>query len=835
MMTFSLFLILMAFLVAAVTFFHYTQGLFSGVISAILAAFSAVIALSYHETVVEKLLGGAMADSANGAVVLAMFAGIYLVLRMVFDQLVPGGVQMPAMADKIGGAVMGLVAGTFAAGVVAFAAQSLPFNPAILGYSRMEVEETSAGIRTGGSTGKTKTYPLYDAMMNDKPLHTVDGTQQQKMYLPADDVLVSTAMMLSDRGALSSSKPLASVHPDWLLELFGQRVGVQSVAKRVLLNPPDGSAGDVSLAADDSHLGAGVYYLENEKGKERTLFQQGGEIESVSKLRPAGPEDRFGGTRLGRGEIGVVVRVFFSKKAKDNKDSLIRLSMGAVRICTQKNDPGTGEMTWANYFPIGTLEPSTEPNPPANDRFSVYLQRPDDYLFIDDSSGGDVKVSWDHPAEAKLAGVDRRKAAGAGPPPERYVEPVGDKGIDLVFRIEGNGFLTNPADPKSDLTAGTFLEVKRLARIDLAGVKMKPLAALPRSAATKIFRKELLKNQLVTVSTLARGIVGNWESSTVPNPKGDSQAATLAVRADGTATLSVAPGPGTSGTFAPRSTPGTWKVDRVAGDSAILVKFTFRENVGLPTSDTATLTFNPELTNFVYASGAPGMSGISFDRRAGESAPTVAAAGGPPAPAAPPAAVTPPPAAAAPATPPSPAAAPAAKPDPTLTATDPQDNNKFFQQIGAPAGTSGEVPVAGGTVTLDKGKIRALALPLATQAQLRGTGEPVNSLGVPEGTRMVQFECQLGAGAATGWEWVAAADSMEVTDTTGAKHKLAGAWAVMPGESVTGRYSADAPLSFAGFAPAAGKPTLVVLAFNLPEAAEAKELTSSNGRIWTKK
>src|SRR5687768_10319007 len=117
MLTFNLFVILMAVIVVAVAFFHYTQGFFTATISAILAIFAAVLAVSYHETVVETFLGGAMADSAHGAVVLVMFAVIYLILRMTFDQLIPGGLAMPALTNKIGGAAMGVVAGVFAAGV----------------------------------------------------------------------------------------------------------------------------------------------------------------------------------------------------------------------------------------------------------------------------------------------------------------------------------------------------------------------------------------------------------------------------------------------------------------------------------------------------------------------------------------------------------------------------------------------------------------------------------------------------------------------------------------------------------------------------------------------
>src|SRR5881394_3324073 len=107
------FSIVMILIVLAVAFIHYIQDLFSSLISAILAVIAAVLAVSYHESVVEGLLGGKMADMAHGMVLLMLFAAIYLVPRLAFDFVVPGNVRVPAIADKVGGAAMGLVAGIF--------------------------------------------------------------------------------------------------------------------------------------------------------------------------------------------------------------------------------------------------------------------------------------------------------------------------------------------------------------------------------------------------------------------------------------------------------------------------------------------------------------------------------------------------------------------------------------------------------------------------------------------------------------------------------------------------------------------------------------------------
>ncbi len=51
-----IFSILMIVLVGIIGFFHYTQGLFSATISAVIAVIAAMLAMSYHEVLVTSLL-----------------------------------------------------------------------------------------------------------------------------------------------------------------------------------------------------------------------------------------------------------------------------------------------------------------------------------------------------------------------------------------------------------------------------------------------------------------------------------------------------------------------------------------------------------------------------------------------------------------------------------------------------------------------------------------------------------------------------------------------------------------------------------------------------------
>src|SRR5689334_22631098 len=134
-MLFSLFVIVF---IGIIAYWHYLQGFFSSAISAVLAIISALIALGYHEQLV-GLVGGKFNDQATAIALVCLFAITYLVLRVIFDAAIPGNVRFPVMLDRIGAPIMGIIAGIFSVGILAIAAQTLPFGPSIAGYQRYPV------------------------------------------------------------------------------------------------------------------------------------------------------------------------------------------------------------------------------------------------------------------------------------------------------------------------------------------------------------------------------------------------------------------------------------------------------------------------------------------------------------------------------------------------------------------------------------------------------------------------------------------------------------------------------------------------------------------------
>src|ERR1700689_4272756 len=128
-------------LIGVIAFFHYVQGFFSATVSAIITVIAALLAVSYHEMVVNMVLKGKVPDEADAMVLCVLFAAIYIILRLIFDAAVPGNVRVPVLVDKIGAAVMGIIAGIFTTGIFALAAQSLPFGPSVGMYSRYPLKD----------------------------------------------------------------------------------------------------------------------------------------------------------------------------------------------------------------------------------------------------------------------------------------------------------------------------------------------------------------------------------------------------------------------------------------------------------------------------------------------------------------------------------------------------------------------------------------------------------------------------------------------------------------------------------------------------------------------
>lgn len=401
-----LFAIFILALLGAVVFFHYLQGFFSATLSAIFAVIAAVGALSYHEWIVEQFLGDAIGDWGPPMVLLLLFALTYLIFRVIFDKAIPGQIRLPSTMDKIGGAVMGLIAGTFALGIVVIAAQQMPLGPSIAGYVRYETNSSrGVVVPTGGNT-RAKDANAYDEVIGDN----FDTAAAKKLLVPLDDVVVGMVAHVSDEnGSLASGKSFESIHPDYLQELFGQRLGLETGSSLAARNLKGKQAVDV-VGVYQAPAFAPTQILDHEFSDLR-IGQQ--------SIKPP---------TLTGDEMRVVVRVSFQPTAADKKDNRIRLAPSAVRLVAQRPD-GAGGMEWHNYYPIGTIDPNG----------NLYLNKIDDPLYIN---------------------LNAVKLDGSSTSPQ----------VDFVFQVKKNGFLqTEEKGKPSPIAEGVFLEVKKFARVELTG------------------------------------------------------------------------------------------------------------------------------------------------------------------------------------------------------------------------------------------------------------------------------------------------------------------------------------------------------------------------------
>lgn len=338
-------------LVGVIAFFHYTQGFWSATLSAVVAVFAAVLAVGYHESIVNTLLKGRIADYANGFALVAVFGLTYVILRTIIDKMIPGNLRLPVILDKVGAGIMGFVAGVFSVGVVAVAAQTLPFDPQIGGYARyVMTEEREEAIQVVGKSQyqETRIAPQVDATTLNE-----DATKEG-LLLPVDDWLISFVSGLSDGGSLAGQRKLQDIHPAYLDELFAQRLGIQMGANHVALNS------------------------EKQQVQFNGLFRVPSGIRQVDADIPT---SRPGSTPVSypppkAGQMYLVARVQFLDGADGGKSpELVRFSPGSIRLVARSDDEGA-----KNYFPIGTLDSGS----------TLFVNRIDDFLFLGEGQSADV-------------------------------------------------------------------------------------------------------------------------------------------------------------------------------------------------------------------------------------------------------------------------------------------------------------------------------------------------------------------------------------------------------------------------------------------------------------
>lgn len=124
---------LIVFLLAVVVYWS-TQGFFSALLHLVAVIAASVLAVAIWEPLVVGVLLGRMPAYAWGVGLLCPFALFLIIIRKVSDKLIANDLQVPNMANVIGGGSCGLASGVLTAGMLLIGIGFLPLPSSILGY-----------------------------------------------------------------------------------------------------------------------------------------------------------------------------------------------------------------------------------------------------------------------------------------------------------------------------------------------------------------------------------------------------------------------------------------------------------------------------------------------------------------------------------------------------------------------------------------------------------------------------------------------------------------------------------------------------------------------------
>jgi hypothetical protein len=326
---------------------------------------------------------------------------------------------------------MGLFCGLIATGILAIAGQALPFSGVIGMYSRFPVNDRTGRFQDPRRQQQEDTVS-FDVVSSD----ALTPDQAQHVWLHQDDLVVALVNKVTDGGSLAGDQPFAAIHPDYLDELYGQRIGIQVGTKHTMLSTSAKPFVDVSAVFSQPSFG-------QVDGEDPGIRSADKPVPSV--LTPD-PQHTL-----------IVLRTTISAdKNSADTDNIFRFSPGSVRlVCGHQSDQGS---VYQDYHPIATLDPK---------RRIAVVCAPDDSLFFDS----------------------------------------GDHTVDLVFSVDDD--LAISGDPKSpQLAAGSFLEIKRYAIVDLSNKPIDKVNFPPNPDTLGIYRKPSVVLDIGKAKEIALAIGG---------------------------------------------------------------------------------------------------------------------------------------------------------------------------------------------------------------------------------------------------------------------------------------------------------------------------------------
>jgi hypothetical protein len=218
-------------LIAGITYYHYLQGGFTATISAVCAFLAVLLAFGYYEQAMGLFPPGKMADYAAGMLLIAIYGVSYIVLRVIFDALVPGNIRLPLWVDRGCAVGFGLVAAVLGVGTFVVGAQLLPFGASIGMHANFAIHDRSVVVpRTAVANARSDQDSFIYNQLKEDTLPTGGGST-----LTVDSLVLQIASTASG-GAFSGDVKFANANPDLLTTAFANRLGADTGCRRVIIN-----------------------------------------------------------------------------------------------------------------------------------------------------------------------------------------------------------------------------------------------------------------------------------------------------------------------------------------------------------------------------------------------------------------------------------------------------------------------------------------------------------------------------------------------------------------------------------------------------------------------
>jgi hypothetical protein len=186
------------------------------------------------------------------------------------------------------------------------------------------------------------------------------------LWVPADRLVLKIINGVSEEGAiLDAGKAFSLIHPDYLQELYGSRLSLQSGAKRTAVaNTPKAMSVQVNdLYTIDGRVGFPQDDNERFMNQSNSTGIRGPKASKApAKLEPV--------AKPGAGKMFLILRTSVGTVNADNKNNVVSFTPAGVRLVVNRK----------NYFPIGTLEAGRV----------LFRNEVDDQLFVPGGKAADL-------------------------------------------------------------------------------------------------------------------------------------------------------------------------------------------------------------------------------------------------------------------------------------------------------------------------------------------------------------------------------------------------------------------------------------------------------------